>query len=104
MTAPFEVVPDAVRDAGKFATDTAAALISGIRQADTEIQGLMATWKGQAATAYTEGWEETRKGAVEVLEALKTMAEALGVTATGFADLDAERARATDRVTSSLNL
>ncbi|MBU3066151.1 WXG100 family type VII secretion target [Nocardia sp. NEAU-G5] len=96
-------MPTAVSDAGKFTQDTATALRNGIRSTDTEIQALMTTWKGTAA-AYLAGWEETKRGALEVLEALAGMADALGVTAVGFADIDDRRATDTARVTSSLNL
>ncbi|MFI5783731.1 WXG100 family type VII secretion target [Nocardia sp. NPDC051570] len=84
----FAVVPAAVQDAGRFVQATAEALVSGIHSADREIQGLMGTWRGQAASAYMAGWEETRKGALEVLEALDRMAELLGVTAVTFTDTD----------------
>ncbi len=103
-SASFEVVPAAVSDTGKFVQETASALVNGVRSADSEVQGLMSTWRGQAATAYGEGWEEVRKGALEVLDSLQTMADLMGVTATSFADLDAERAAKTAQVTSSLNL
>ncbi|MGV9675260.1 WXG100 family type VII secretion target [Nocardia sp. NPDC003482] len=82
------VVPAHVQDAGRFVQQTAEALISGIHSGDKEIQGLMSTWKGAAASAYLAGWEETRRGALEVLEALRSLAELLGVTATMFTEQD----------------
>lgn len=100
----FAVIPAAVTDAGKFTQDTATALRNGIRSTDSEIQALMTTWKGQAAAAYLAGWEETKKGALDVLEALAGMADALGVTAVAFTDIDDRRAADTAHVTSSLNL
>jgi uncharacterized protein YukE len=100
MTMPFEVVPATVTDAGRFAQDTATALRHGIRAMDTEIAALMTTWKGDAADAYLAGWH----GALAVFDAVTGMADALGVTAADFADLDARRAAATTRITSSLNL
>ncbi len=104
MTRPFEVVPAAVSDTGKFVQDTAQTLISAVRSTNTEVQGLTSTWKGTAASAYAHGWEEVRQGAVEALEALKTMAAALEVTARGFDALDHQHAEAQSRITSSLNL
>lgn len=83
-TADFTVVPEHVRDAGQFVQQTAHALISGVRSADAEVQGLMATWKGGAADAYLTGWEEARRAAVDVLEALQTMADLLGVVVESF--------------------
>jgi len=103
-TQTFEVAPATVSDAGKFVQDTATSLRNGIRSADTEIQILMTTWKGTAARAYLAGWEETKKGALEVLDALAGMADLLGVVAVSYTDIDGRRAADIGRVTSSLNL
>lgn len=86
--AAFSVVPADVQDAGKYVQMTAEALVSGIRSGDSEINGLMSTWRGAAADSYAEGWEEAKKGALEVLDALKAMAELLGVVAVSYADVD----------------
>jgi WXG100 family type VII secretion target len=104
QTSPFLVVPATVSDAGRYVQETATALRNGIRSADTEIQAVMTTWKGTAARAYLAGWEETKKGALEVLDALAAMADLLGVVAVGYSDIDDRRAADTARVTSSLNL
>lgn len=72
------VVPAAVSDTGRFVQDTANSLRGGVQSADTEVTALMATWKGNAADAYSAGWEETKAGALEVLDALATMAERSG--------------------------
>jgi WXG100 family type VII secretion target len=104
-TAPaFAMVPDTVRSAGAYVQQTAAALVQGIHTADADIRDLTATWKSAAADAYVAGWEETRKGALEVLEALNTMADLLGVSAASIADTDTTRAAATTTATSSLDL
>ncbi|MEV6059350.1 WXG100 family type VII secretion target [Nocardia asteroides] len=91
----FAVVPAEVADAGKFVQQTATALVNGIRSADNEIQGLTATWKGRAADAYLAGWQEARDGAVDVLEALETLAELLGVTAVAASEVDVRNAAET---------
>lgn len=101
---PFVVVPAVVSDTGRFVQDTASSLRSGVQSADTEVTALLTTWKGNAADAYSVGWEETKAGALEVLDALATMADLLGVSATGFTDLDERRAADTAARTSSLNL
>ncbi|WP_084526732.1 WXG100 family type VII secretion target [Nocardia vaccinii] len=100
----FVMVPDTVRSAGAFVRQTAESLVSGVHSADSEVQGLTATWKGGAADAYVAGWEETRKAALEVLDALHTMADLLGVTAAAITDQDATRAAATTARVSSLDL
>lgn len=99
----FTIVPDTVRSTGAFVQQTAEALVSGVRSADSEVQGLTATWRGAAGDAYVEAWEESRKAALEVLEALHTMADLLGVTAASITDQDTTRAATTARV-SSLDL
>lgn len=92
--AALAVVPAEVADAGAFVQQTADALIGGIRSADTEVQDLMATWKGPAADAYLVGWEEVRQGAMDTLQALSSMADLLGVTAATFDRTDQDNAAA----------
>jgi WXG100 family type VII secretion target len=98
----FTIVPDHVSDAGKYVQQTAETLVNGVRAADTDVQGLMSTWKGTAATAYVNGWDETRDGALDVLEALNTMAELLGVVATECKATDTTNANSVRQ--SSLDL
>ncbi|MEV0250803.1 WXG100 family type VII secretion target [Nocardia sp. NPDC050712] len=88
----FAVVPEHVSDAGRYVQETAQTLVSGIRSADAEVSALMSSWKGAAATRYWEGWQETRQGAVEVLEALADMAQLLGVVAAKLPEVDQSRA------------
>ncbi|MEU2092497.1 WXG100 family type VII secretion target [Nocardia beijingensis] len=75
----FAVVPDEVSDAGRYVQQTAANLISGLRSASAEVDGLMSSWRGGAATAYAGAWDETHRAALDVFEALADMAELLGV-------------------------
>ncbi|QIS18744.1 WXG100 family type VII secretion target [Nocardia terpenica] len=100
---PLAVVPTEVADAGRFVQETAENLIRGIHSADADIQGLMDTWHGTAADTYLKGWEETRRGALEVLDALSAMADLLGVTAATFTETDQGNAQLLQRI-SSLNL
>ncbi|MFE7799431.1 WXG100 family type VII secretion target [Nocardia sp. NPDC057440] len=99
----FNLVPTEVTDAGRYVQQTATALISGIRSADAEVSGLMTTRQG-AAAAYLAGWEETRRGAVQIREALHDMGESLGVTVATVVDLDQARADVTASPTFSLDL
>ncbi|WP_433729167.1 WXG100 family type VII secretion target [Nocardia sp. CA-129566] len=98
----FSIVPDHVASAGQYVQQTAETLVNGVRSADTDVQGLMSTWKGTAADAYVAGWEETRDGALDVLEALNTMAELLGVVSTEYKATDTTNAN--DFRQSSLDL
>ncbi|MBF6077960.1 WXG100 family type VII secretion target [Nocardia beijingensis] len=75
----FAVVPDEVSDAGRYVQQTAANLIGGLRSASAEVDGLMSSWRGGAATAYAGAWDETHRAALDVFEALADMAELLGV-------------------------
>ncbi|MBF6076441.1 WXG100 family type VII secretion target [Nocardia beijingensis] len=84
----FAVVPEHVSDAGRYVQQTAANLISGLRSAGAEVDGLMSSWRGVAATAYAGAWDETHRAALELFEALADMAELLGVVV--------DRAAATD--------
>jgi WXG100 family type VII secretion target len=89
---PFAVVPEHVSDAGRYVYDTAQTLISGVRSTDVEVEALLATWRGPASDAYAAGWSEVRQGAVDVLEALSEMAEALGAVSTRLDAVDQARA------------
>lgn len=79
-TAPaFVLVPDDVQDAGRYMQQTAANLIAGLRTGSAEVDGLMSSWRGTAATAYAAAWDDTHRAALAVFEALADMAELLGV-------------------------
>ncbi|MGW4325756.1 WXG100 family type VII secretion target [Nocardia sp. NPDC004573] len=91
-TTPFAVVPEHVSDAGRYVYDTAQTLIAGVRSTDTEVEALLAAWRGPASDAYAAGWSEVRQGAVDVLEALSEMAEALGVVSARLDVVDQTRA------------
>jgi len=82
------VVPEHVVDAGRFVQLTADELANGLRSLDTGIAGLLESWKGNSANTYRAGWAETKHGAIEVLDALSTIAELLGVNSQTFTDQD----------------
>ncbi|MGW4535390.1 WXG100 family type VII secretion target [Nocardia sp. NPDC004340] len=84
----FHVVADTVTDAGKFVQLTAEELFHEVKSLDAEVNHLLTTWKGNSANHYRHGWEEVRAGAHEVFEALRTMAELLGVSAAVYTDAD----------------
>ncbi|WP_459548331.1 WXG100 family type VII secretion target [Nocardia sp. X0981] len=84
----IQVVPDHVLDAGKFVQLTADQLVNALRDLDNDIDAVLEVWKGNSATAYRAGWDETKQGAIQVLEALATIAELLGVTTRTFVEQD----------------
>ncbi|MFF5037457.1 WXG100 family type VII secretion target [Nocardia salmonicida] len=96
----FDVAPADVTDAGRYVQLTAQELATGLRAIDSDVNKLLQSWTGNSATSYRSGWDEARKGAETVLEALATLAELLGVVADTHTDLDTQRAANT----SSLDL
>ena len=85
-------MPDHVKDAGAYLQQTSQTLVSGVRSADAEVAALMSSWRGVAAGNYAAGWDEARRAAIEVLEALGDMAELLGVVAATLPDVDTSTA------------
>ncbi|MEU8895755.1 WXG100 family type VII secretion target [Nocardia sp. NPDC048505] len=84
----LNVVPAEVSDTGQFVKLTAEELVAGVNSIDRDIEGLMSSWTGDAANAYLEGWQETRTGALEVLQALHTLADLLGVSSRRYTATD----------------
>lgn len=84
----MQVVPHHVLDAGRFVQLTADQLVKALHDLDTDIDAVLDVWKGNSATTYRAGWDETKQGAVQVLEALATIAELLGVTTQTFVEQD----------------
>ncbi|MEV0361915.1 WXG100 family type VII secretion target [Nocardia fusca] len=82
------MVSDEVVDAGQFVQQTADALAIALSSLDREIDGLLEVWKGVSATSYRAGWQETKQGAITVLEALADMAELLGVNSRAYVEQD----------------
>ncbi|GAA5088341.1 WXG100 family type VII secretion target [Nocardia iowensis] len=100
-TAPtFALVPDHVSDAGRYVQLTAQNLINGLRSGSADVEGLMSSWRGTAATAYAQAWDETHTAAMAVFEALADMADLLGVVVDRTAATDSSTASAV----SSLDL
>ncbi|PXX66902.1 type VII secretion system (Wss) protein ESAT-6 [Nocardia tenerifensis] len=89
----FALVPDSVTDAGRYVQQTAQALIDGLRRGSVEVDGLMSSRHGTAATAYAGAWDETHRAALAVFEALADMADLLGVVV--------DRNQATDTTTAT---
>ncbi|WP_062987692.1 WXG100 family type VII secretion target [Nocardia anaemiae] len=91
-SAALEVIPEEVKEVGRFAYRVATELRSGSSSLDVEVQSVLSTWRGIAADAYGSGWEELRRGASEVWEALFELAEKLGITAETYQTADSARA------------
>ncbi|WP_024800493.1 WXG100 family type VII secretion target [Nocardia sp. BMG51109] len=85
---PLNVVPDAVMAVGRHAHDVAQQLKSGSIALDREVQALFDTWKGSAADAYREGWDDMQDGAMKAWDALTDLASKLGVSVSTLQDQD----------------
>ncbi|MFE3541471.1 WXG100 family type VII secretion target [Nocardia sp. NPDC059177] len=75
----FAIVPAEVTDAGVYIQQIAESLINGLGTLDREVSTVLDNWSGAAAEAFEDGWTETKKGAADVLNALTTMGELLGI-------------------------
>ncbi|MFR9769083.1 WXG100 family type VII secretion target [Nocardia sp. SC052] len=89
---PLNVVPDAVAAVGRHARDMAQQLKSGSMALDREVQALFDTWKGSAADAYREGWDDMQDGAMKAWDALTDLASKLGVSVSTLQDQDTANA------------
>ncbi|MFI9507645.1 WXG100 family type VII secretion target [Nocardia sp. NPDC052566] len=85
---PLQVIPEQVKDLGRYAYGIATELRSGSNSLDGEVRGLLETWKGGAADSYGAGWDEMHQGAVRVWDVLFALAEKLGITAENYRTTD----------------
>ncbi|WP_067887090.1 WXG100 family type VII secretion target [Nocardia vaccinii] len=85
----LSIVPEDVTALGKYAYDLAETLRSALTDAGHEVDALTGkNWSGAAATSFAEGWAETSDGGSKIIEALTTMASALGITAKTYVAQD----------------
>jgi WXG100 family type VII secretion target len=85
---PLNMTSDAVTAVGRQAYDVAQQLRSGSVALDREVQALFGTWKGSAADAYREGWDDMHDGAMKAWDALTDLASKLGVSVSTLRDQD----------------
>jgi WXG100 family type VII secretion target len=99
----ISVVPEKVREVGKYAYSLAEALRSALDSAAKDVDSLAnGSWTGDAATKFANGWTEVHDGGIQIITALSGMAEKLGVTADTYQARDENSAAALN--TSSLDL
>ncbi|WP_278263000.1 WXG100 family type VII secretion target [Nocardia sp. AG03] len=84
----FSVTPEHVQNAGVYIQQTAQSLLTGVRSTDSDVDDLLAGWRGPASESFRTGWTEVCTGVIGVLEALDGMADALGVTGVTLSDQD----------------
>ncbi|MFD0362820.1 ESX-1 secretion-associated protein [Nocardia sp. GCM10030253] len=99
----LSVVPEKVREVGKYVYELSEALRNALDSAAKEVASLTdGSWTGDAATEFSEGWTDVRDGGTQIMSALTGMAEKLGVTADTYQARDESNAAGLD--TSSLDL
>ncbi|MDP7702699.1 MULTISPECIES: WXG100 family type VII secretion target [unclassified Mycobacterium] len=58
MSRPLFVDPGAALHAGAVAREQSEAVTAYLRSVDQDVEDLVATWKGDAAMAYSDAWRE----------------------------------------------
>ncbi|MGV9676518.1 WXG100 family type VII secretion target [Nocardia sp. NPDC003482] len=89
------VVPDDVQDVGQYVYTIADTLRQALDAAAREVSTLLESdWTGDAADEFRTGWDETRDGGTQLMQALSALAEKLGVTAENYRKSDTDSATA----------
>lgn len=95
------MVPDDVAAVGRYIYGAAENLRSALGSVGREVGALTSgSWTGSAAKTFGKGWGECQDGGSQIIDALTSMAEKLGVTATNYRDRDTQ----TSTAISSLDL
>ncbi|MGQ4617835.1 WXG100 family type VII secretion target [Nocardia sp. R7R-8] len=103
--ASISVVPEKVREVGQYTYELAESLQSALRSVAQDVAALLdGGWSGGAATDFSAGWPEVRGGGVQIITALREMAEKLGVSAQTYESRDCTNASALNTSASSLEL
>ncbi|WP_435593164.1 ESX-1 secretion-associated protein [Nocardia sp. bgisy118] len=99
----LSVVPEKVREVGKYVYELAEALRTALDSAAKEVSSLTdGGWTGTYATEFSNGWTDVHDGGTQIMSALTEMAEKLGVTADSYKARDESNAAPLN--TSSLDL
>lgn len=80
----FDVEPWELASAANLVRDTGEELRAGLNRLRLEVDTLLDGWRGRAGTRFTDGWQEWRAGAAEVLGALDSIAGLLDHTGHGY--------------------
>ncbi|WP_067864352.1 type VII secretion target [Nocardia shimofusensis] len=97
------VVPERVREVGRYVYELSEALRTALSSAASDVDGVVGcSWTGGLATEFSAGWTDVREGGDQIITALAEMAEKLGVTAETYRNRDEDNAAALG--TSSLDL
>lgn len=85
----FEASPAELQAAGALLDHVAEEVRGQATNLRGEVDGLLSDgWSGQAARGFAQGWREWERGANDVLSALSTMAELLGLTGRNYSEAE----------------
>ncbi|WP_433714876.1 WXG100 family type VII secretion target [Nocardia sp. CA-084685] len=85
----LSVVPDDVQTIGQYVYNIADTMKQALDSAAREVETLLASdWTGDAADEFSTGWTETHDGGTQLMQALTSLAEKLGVTAANYKNTD----------------
>lgn len=85
----LSVVPDDVKTIGQYVYNIADTMKQALDSAAREVETLLGSdWTGDAAGEFSTGWTETRDGGTQLMQALTSLAEKLGVTAANYKSTD----------------
>lgn len=99
----FDVTAAALSTARTDTAQARSALAAAIGDVAAEVTAVAgSSWRGTAATAFREGYDEWRRGAEQVLAALDTTAELLAVTQRGYVASDDASATTLTRLAARL--
>ncbi|MDO3166653.1 WXG100 family type VII secretion target [Mycobacteroides abscessus subsp. abscessus] len=74
MTDILKILPEEVFRAAGAAVDHSQTITGYLSSIDREVMDLLATWKGESATAYSSAWDDL----VEILRKMATDLDTLG--------------------------
>lgn len=94
----FDATPVELQVCGSTLADLSREIHDKMQVLKDEVDGLLSGgWTGSAATGFTQGWEQWHIGAVEVLDALKSMGHLLGQTGRDYGLTDDTSAESLQR-------
>ncbi|MEV4236937.1 WXG100 family type VII secretion target [Nocardia sp. NPDC049737] len=85
----LSVVPDDMQPIGQYVYNIADTMKQALDSAAREVETLLTSdWTGDAADEFSTGWTETRDGGTQLMQALTSLAEKLGITAANYKNTD----------------
>ncbi len=103
MATGFELAPEALTVAAADVDRVHGALTAALGDVSAEVTSLVgSSWRGAAASAFQDGYDEWERGARQVLEALVATGSALDATRADYLGVDDAAADVLDRLGARL--